>query len=161
MVGSEVLIATDDPDGPARLRRLADATGPSGALVLVRPSTVGATRSALAVLADRDEPVGVVGHAELTSPHLVDLLDDLLAGPGGRHLRAVATGWPADAGRWLGDVAVRRGLACLQQRGLALRLVGAGDPATPAAVAALEPDLEVLVDPPADDGDEGSGHGPR
>lgn len=143
---SEVLIATDDDEGQRRLRRLADAAGPRGAVVLVRPATVAATRTALAVLADRPEPVGVVGHADLTAPNLVDLLDDLLAGPGGRHLRAIAVPRPAAAAGWLDDVAVRRGLACLQQRDLALRLVGAGDPALPAVLARVEPALEVLVD---------------
>ena len=143
---SEVLIATDDDEGRRRLQRLAEATGPGGALVLVRPATVAATRSALAALADRPERMGVVGHADLTSPNLVDLLDDLLGGPGGHHLRAIAVeGPPADAG-WVDDVAVRRGLACLQRRHLALRLVGMGDPTLVAALARVEPDLEVLVD---------------
>lgn len=146
-MGSETLTVTDD-DGsrPHRPGRPGGgwASEPS---VLVQPPTVSATRAALEAMAVEPEPCGVVGFADLTAPNLVDLLDDLLDGPGGTHLRAIAVAWPAAGAAWLDDVAVRRGLACLQSRGLTLRLLGRGSQELPQALARIEPDLEVAVDP--------------
>jgi L-fuconolactonase len=147
-VGSEGPGAATAGDGSlVELRPLPAAGAGAEELLVVHPSSVAATRAALAALADRGRPAGVVGFADLTAPNLVDLLDDLVAGPGGRHLRAIASPWPASGPAWLADVAVRRGLACLQHHRLALRLLGPGDPSLLADLASAEPDLEVLVDP--------------
>jgi L-fuconolactonase len=145
-MGSETLTVTDD-DGPRPHRPGRPVGGwTSEPTVLVQPPTVSATRSALEAMAAQPEPRGVVGFADLTAPNLVDLLDDLLDGPGGAHLRAIAVPWPAAGAGWLDDVAVRRGLACLQSRGLALRLLGRGGHELPSALARIEPALEVAVD---------------
>jgi hypothetical protein len=129
-----------------------EATGvdqtPEGAApaLVVDPPTVAATRAALAALGDGPSTAAVTGWADLTSPHLADLLDDLQHGPGGHRLAAIAHLAPAAPEAWLADVAVRRGLACLQRAGLALHLVG---PAAQVAerLRTLEPALEVWIDP--------------
>ena len=114
--------------------------------IVVEPPTVAATRAVLASLAGTEAPVAVVGWADLTAPNLVDLLDDLVAGPGGHHLVALGLASVADQGRWIDDVAVRRGLACLQQARLSLRLFGTSDPGLLARLAAAEPALTVITD---------------
>ncbi len=80
--------------------------------VVVDVDSVGATRNALA--AGGTQPV--VGWVDLTSPHLVDLLDDLMSGPGGHRLVAVRSNGVAHR---LDDLPVRRGLATLQDARLA------------------------------------------
>jgi hypothetical protein len=145
-VGSDVAIATGD-DGSDRGPGPPATPEATGDVVVVEPRTVAATREALGALAERAQLVPVVGFADLTSPNLVDLLEDLLAGPGGPHLRAVGVPWPATGAAWVDDVAVRRGLACLQRRRLALCLLGTGPGDLPAALARVEPGLEVLQHP--------------
>lgn len=113
---------------------------------LVGPPTTAATRAVLEALAGAGPGRPVVGWADLTSPHLVDLLEDLRAGPGGGHLVAIALRWPPSAAPWLEDPTVIRGLACLERSGLALALLGSGDPALPARLAAVEPGLVVRTD---------------
>lgn len=116
--------------------------------VVVEPRTVAATRAILASLAQHPGRLPVVGWADLSAPNLVDLLDDLMSGPGGRHLAGIAAPSPPAGHGWLDDVAVRRGLACLQRSGLSLRLLGPVPPALLARLAAEEPTLAVLVDEP-------------
>ncbi|MFE1989463.1 amidohydrolase family protein [Streptomyces mirabilis] len=61
----------------------------------------------------------VVGWADLTSPGIGDLLDGLLAGPGGTHLRSLRhlVQGETDPG-WLQRPDVERGLAAVRDRGL-------------------------------------------
>ncbi|MFD7608009.1 amidohydrolase family protein [Streptomyces mirabilis] len=74
----------------------------------------------LLALAEREPLIGaVVGWADLTSPGIGDLLDGLLAGPGGTHLRSLRhlVQGETDPG-WLQRPDVERGLAAVQDRGL-------------------------------------------
>jgi hypothetical protein len=114
--------------------------------VLADPATAGGTRATLEALEDEGGPL-VIGWADLTAPNLIDLLDDLTAGPGGPHLAAMAVRWPppGEAG-WAEAVAIRRGLSCLQRSGLALYVVG-GPPDLAERLAEIEPGLRVLRQP--------------
>ncbi|MFE3408148.1 amidohydrolase family protein [Streptomyces mirabilis] len=74
----------------------------------------------LLALAEREPLIGaVVGWADLTSPGIGDLLDGLLAGPGGTHLRSLRhlVQGETDPG-WLQRTDAERGLAAVQDRGL-------------------------------------------
>jgi L-fuconolactonase len=81
--------------------------------VIVETDSVGATRAALASPGDRP----IIGWVDLTSPHLVDLLDELATGPGGHRL--VAVRW-SGATATLDDLTIQRGLATLADTALAL-----------------------------------------
>ncbi|WP_328513329.1 amidohydrolase family protein [Streptomyces mirabilis] len=74
----------------------------------------------LLALAEWEPLIGaVVGWADLTSPGIGDLLDGLLAGPGGTHLRSLRhlVQGETDPG-WLQRPDVERGLAAVRDRGL-------------------------------------------
>jgi L-fuconolactonase len=74
----------------------------------------------LLALAEREPLIGaVVGWADLTSPAIGDLLDGLLAGPGGTYLRSLRhlVQGETDPG-WLQRPDVERGLAAARDRGL-------------------------------------------
>ncbi|WP_333739044.1 amidohydrolase family protein [Streptomyces sp. IBSBF 2806] len=82
-------------------------------------ASVPETRDLLA-LADGDPLIGaVVGWADLTSPAVGDVLDDLQSGPGGRRLRGVrhvVQGEPDP--HWLQRPQVERALEAIGERGL-------------------------------------------
>ncbi|MFF4463395.1 amidohydrolase family protein [Streptomyces mirabilis] len=74
----------------------------------------------LLALAEWEPLIGaVVGWADLMSPGIGDLLDGLLAGPGGTHLRSLRhlVQGETDPG-WLQRPDVERGLAAVRDRGL-------------------------------------------
>ncbi|MFF2464246.1 amidohydrolase family protein [Streptomyces mirabilis] len=74
----------------------------------------------LLALAEWEPLIGaVVGWADLTSPGIGDLLDGLLAGPGGTHLRSLRhlVQGETDPG-WLQRPDVENGLAAVRDRGL-------------------------------------------
>ncbi|MDX3520595.1 amidohydrolase family protein [Streptomyces scabiei] len=74
----------------------------------------------LLALAEQEPLIGaVVGWADLTSPAIGDVLDRLLAGPGGTYLRSLRhlVQSETDPG-WLQRPDVERGLAAVQGRGL-------------------------------------------
>lgn len=80
---------------------------------LVTENSVSQTRAALAeasVSGDR-----VVGWVDLTSPNLVDLIDELQRGLGGEHLVALRCSLYD-----ISELCATRGLACLERAGLAL-----------------------------------------
>ncbi|MFJ9543752.1 amidohydrolase family protein [Streptomyces sp. NPDC101225] len=83
-------------------------------------ASVDETRELLA-LADADPLVGaVVGWADLSSPAIGDVLDELRQGPGGRYLRALRHLVQDETDPdWLQRPDVDRGLRTLQERGLA------------------------------------------
>lgn len=95
--------------------------------------SVGATRAALAT--EGSQPV--VGWVDLTSPHLIDLLDELVSGPGGHRLVALRSNAVA---RRLDDLPVRRGLSTLQDARLAFHTT---DPDLRAAVSLAWPALRL------------------
>lgn len=99
--------------------------------VVVSVDSVGATRDALAAAGAQP----VVGWVDLTSPHLIDLLDELVTGPGGQRLVAVRSDAVA---RRLDDLPVRRGLATLQDAHLAFHTT---DPELRAALTSGWPSL--------------------
>jgi L-fuconolactonase len=74
----------------------------------------------LLALAEQEPLIGaVVGWADLTSPAVGDVLDGLLAGPGGTHLRSLRHLVQGEADpRWLQRPDVARGLAAVRDRGL-------------------------------------------
>ncbi|MGC5567869.1 amidohydrolase family protein [Streptomyces sp. FR-108] len=82
-------------------------------------SSVPETRELLA-LADGTPLIGaVVGWADLTSPVVGDVLDDLRSGPGGRYLRAVRHLVQGESDPyWLQRPDVERGLRAVGARGL-------------------------------------------
>ncbi|GGN20089.1 amidohydrolase family protein [Streptomyces fuscichromogenes] len=91
----------------------------AGTVLVQCVTSLDETREFLA-LADTDPLVGaVVGWADLTSPAIGNVLDELRAGPGGGWLRAVrhlVQGEP-DPG-WLQRPSVERGLRAVAERGL-------------------------------------------
>ncbi|QNP75319.1 amidohydrolase family protein [Streptomyces roseirectus] len=80
---------------------------------------VDETRDLLA-LAEREPLIGaVVGWADLTSPAVGDVLDELIAGPGGGRLRSLRHLVQGESDpRWLQRPDVERGLRALERRGL-------------------------------------------
>ena len=80
---------------------------------LVKKNSVPHTRAALAEASVSGE--SVVGWVDLTSPNLVDLIDELQRGPGGAQLVALRCSLYD-----IGDLCATRGLACLERADLAL-----------------------------------------
>ncbi|MFJ9250991.1 amidohydrolase family protein [Streptomyces sp. NPDC101776] len=83
-------------------------------------TSVSETRELLA-LAERDPLIGaVVGWADLASPAIAAVLDELRAGPGGAYLRAVRHLVQGEVDpEWLQRPSVERGLRAVGERGLA------------------------------------------
>jgi L-fuconolactonase len=88
-------------------------------VVVQSVTSVPETRELLA-LADDDPLIGaVVGWADLTSPAIGDVLDELRAGPGGTCLRALRHLVQGELDpEWLQRPAVERGLSAVQEGGL-------------------------------------------
>jgi L-fuconolactonase len=106
------------------------------------------TREFLA-LAGSDPLIGaVVGWVDLTSPAIGDVLDELRAGPGGGHLRAIRhlVQGEADAA-WLQQPSVERGLRAVGERGLGYDLLIRSHQ-FPQAIGLAErlPDLSLVLD---------------
>ncbi|OIJ91821.1 amidohydrolase family protein [Streptomyces monashensis] len=109
--------------GPHALR--CEATRPIDGRRLTRTVVVQClpcvpeTRDLLA-LADSDPLIGaVVGWADLASPAIGDVLDDLRAGTGGRHLRALRHLVQGESDpAWLQRPEVERGLCAVRDRDL-------------------------------------------
>ena len=80
---------------------------------IVSENSVSLTRQALAESAATGEDV--VGWVDLTSPNLVDLIEDIQQGPGGSHLVALRCSLYD-----ITDPCATRGLACLEQANVAL-----------------------------------------
>jgi hypothetical protein len=80
---------------------------------LVTENSVSETRAALTEAANSGDKV--VGWVDLTSPHLVDLIDELQRGPGGECLVALRCSLFD-----IGELCATRGLASLERAGLAL-----------------------------------------
>lgn len=99
--------------------------------VALTTHSVADTRLALESAGDRP----VVGWVDLTSPNLVDLIDDLRSGPGGHRLVAVHGRLGAAD---LDDTPVQRGIATIRDAGLA---VHTGDAAVRVHMARRWPGL--------------------
>ncbi|WP_189263928.1 amidohydrolase family protein [Streptomyces fuscichromogenes] len=138
--------------GPDDLRAAATRTIAGrrlAATVLVQCVTSVAETRELLALADRDPLVAaVVGWVDLASPAVDDVLDALLAGPGGRFLRSVrhlVQGEP-DPG-WLQRPSVERGLRAVGGRGLGYDVL-IRDHQFPQAIRLAErlPELPLILD---------------
>jgi L-fuconolactonase len=111
-------------------------------------TSVPETRELLA-LADQDPLIGaVVGWADLTSPTIGDVLDELRSGPGGRYLRAVRHLVQGESDpEWLQRPSVERGLRAVGDRGLAYDLLIRSDQLSQATrLAERLPELPLVLD---------------
>ncbi|MET7702388.1 amidohydrolase family protein [Streptomyces sp. NPDC005485] len=120
-----------------------------GSTVVVQCVTsVSETRELLA-LADENPLIGaVVGWADPTSPAVGDVLDELLAGPGGRYLRAVRHLVQGESDpKWLQRPDVEQGLRATAERGLGYDVLVRSHQ-LPQAVRLAErlPDLPLVLD---------------
>jgi predicted TIM-barrel fold metal-dependent hydrolase len=111
-------------------------------------ASVPETRDLLA-LADSDPLIGaVVGWADLASPAIGDVLDDLRTGPEGRNLRAVRHVVQGESDpRWLQRLDVERGLRAVGERGLGYDVLVRSHQ-LPQAIALAErlPELPLVLD---------------
>ncbi|MFD8378480.1 amidohydrolase family protein [Streptomyces sp. NPDC059679] len=111
-------------------------------------TSVPETRDLLA-LADSDPLVGaVVGWADLTSPAIGDVLDELRARPGGEYLRALRHIVQDESDpEWLQQPAVERGLRAVQDSGLGYDVL-IRDHQFPQAIRLAErlPELPLVLD---------------
>jgi L-fuconolactonase len=100
------------------------AQGISGTVLVQTISSEDETREFLK-LAGRTEFIwGVVGWVDLTSAHVGEHLDALVAGPGGESLVGIRHQVHDEADpKWLCRADVRRGLAAVQERGLVYDLL--------------------------------------
>ncbi|MFF3737909.1 amidohydrolase family protein [Streptomyces sp. NPDC002566] len=111
-------------------------------------ASVDETRELLA-LAERDPLIGaVVGWADLASPTVGDVLDELRAGPGGGRLRALRHLVQGESDpRWLQRPAVERGLRAVRERGLGYDVLIRGHQFPQAVrLARRFPDLPLVLD---------------
>jgi predicted TIM-barrel fold metal-dependent hydrolase len=131
-----------------------------GTTVVVQCVTSVPETHDLLALADADPLIGgVVGWADLTSPAIGDVLDELLAGPGGRYRKAVRHLVQGETDpEWLQRASVERGLRALRERGLAYDVL-IRPHQFPQAIRLAErfPEVPLVLDhagkPPIDDGD--------
>ena len=111
-------------------------------------ASVPETRDLLA-LADSDPLIGaVVGWADLASPAIGDVLDDLRTGPQGRYLRAVRHVVQGESDpQWLQRPDVERGLRAVAERGLGYDVL-IGSHQLPQAIHLAErlPELPLVLD---------------
>ncbi|KUO09280.1 amidohydrolase family protein [Streptomyces sp. DSM 15324] len=135
--------------------------GLASTVVVQCVTSVPETRELLA-LADTEPLIGaVVGWVDLTSPSVADVLDELLAGPGGRYLRSLRhlVQGETDPG-WLQQPAVERGLRAAGERGLAYdALIRSHQFDQAVELADRFPELPLVLDhagkPPIAEGDLG------
>ncbi|MGI5240028.1 amidohydrolase family protein [Dactylosporangium sp. CA-139066] len=110
--------------GPDDLRPALGAAGIDATVLVQTLSSLAETREFLAVADGTDVVRGVVGWVDLTSPAVGDDLDELLDGPTGRWLVGVRHQVHDEPDPdWLRRDDVLRGLAAVQQRGLAYDLL--------------------------------------
>jgi L-fuconolactonase len=130
---------------------LAAAATPHGirqTVVVQAVADLDETRELLGLAARSPLVAGVVGWADLTDPAIADVLDDLLASPGGDRLvgvRAMVQDEPDPD--WLRRSDVHRGLRAVAAAGLVYDLL-VRPAQLPAAVAVLpgHPELTVVLD---------------
>jgi len=147
MVG-EALDPLRRPFTPADLAPELAAHDISGTVLVQTISSEDETREFLELAARTDFIWGVVGWVDLTSPRVSDDLDALIAGRGGDRLVGIRHQVHDEMDpEWLNRDDVRRGLAAVQERGLAYDLlVRARElPAAVDTVAAL-PGLQFVLD---------------
>ncbi|WMT89811.1 amidohydrolase family protein [Pelagibacterium sp. H642] len=109
---------------PADFAAAAQPAGVIGGVLVQTWASAEETREFLALAEANREIMGVVGWVDLCAPDVGDVLDQLLAGPGGCYLKAVRhlVHNEPDAD-WLGRADVRNGLQAVAERGLAYDLL--------------------------------------
>ncbi|WP_055525808.1 amidohydrolase family protein [Streptomyces graminilatus] len=149
------------PDLRSAATRPIAGRGLTGTVVVQCVTSVPETRELLA-LADADPLIGaVVGWVDLTSPAVADVLDELLAGPGGPYLRSLRHLVQGESDpEWLQRPAVERGLRAAGERGLAYDVLIRSHQFDQAVeLADRFPELPLVLDhagkPPIADGDLG------
>jgi L-fuconolactonase len=147
------------PFGPDDLRPELELEGMTGAILVQASASTTETAELLGSSDALPFVLGVVGWADLTSPELGSVIDALRAGPGGHHLVGLTHRVDdEDDPAWLARDDVRRGLATLAAKGLALDVeVCTRELTATLEVARALPDLTVvlhhLARPPIASGD--------
>lgn len=138
--------------GPDDLRTAATRTIAGRRLestvVVQSVASVPETRELLALAAGDPLLGAVVGWADLTSPAIGDLVDELREGPGGNRLRALRHLVQGEsAPLWLQRPEVERGLRAVRDRGLGYDiLIGSHQFSQAIRLAARIPDLPLVLD---------------
>ncbi|WMT85904.1 amidohydrolase family protein [Pelagibacterium sp. 26DY04] len=133
---------------PADFAAAAQPAGVIGGVLVQTWASVEETREFLALAEANREIMGVVGWVDLCAPDVGDVLDQLLAGPGGLYLKAVRhlVHNEPDAD-WLGRADVRNGLQAVAERGLAYDLlIRPREIPASIALAKAMPELRLVVD---------------
>lgn len=106
------------------------------------------TREFLAIAEASPAIAGVVGWVDLTTADVGDVLDNLLAGPGGRYLKGIRhLVHNEEDADWLGRSDVRHGLQAVANRGLAFDLlIRPREIPASIALAKAMPGLRLVVD---------------
>ncbi|WP_406447743.1 amidohydrolase [Streptomyces sp. NBC_00876] len=132
---------------PRLLDDLGAAAGPVTAVAVQAGRTVDEARWLLGLAACSPRIAGVVIHADLADPAAVDMIDALRAEDGGSALVGVRDPVGAGDGARLGLPQVRRSLAALGERGLAVDLLlGHGTLREACAAAGDLPQVRFVVD---------------
>lgn len=133
---------------PTDFAAAAQSANVAGGVLVQTSASLDETRRFLALAEDHETILGVVGWVDLTAPQVGDMLDELLAGPGGRYLKSVRHLVHNEPDPdWLGRADVRAGLQSLATRGLAYDLL-IRPREIPAAIelARALPHLRLVVD---------------
>jgi L-fuconolactonase len=148
--------------GPEDLRPELEVHGIGGTVLVQLLPSLEETRQLLATAAEVPWVLGVVGWADLASPDIGVIIDDLRSGPGGELLVGLRHRVHAepDPG-WLARADVRRGLAAVADGGLVFDLLVRTRELPSAAEAAQAlPGLRFVLDhlarPPISSGDLGA-----
>ncbi len=109
---------------PDDMRPLLAPAGVQKTILVQTWSSIEETKAFLALAQATDFIAGVVGWVNLTADDVAEVLDSLLAGPGGKWLVGIRHQVHDEADpRWLCRPDVRRGLRAVQARGLAYDLL--------------------------------------
>lgn len=133
---------------PADFAVAAQPAGVIGGVLVQTWASVEETREFLALAEAHDAILGVVGWVDLCAADVGEVLDQLLAGPGGSYLKAVRHLVHNEPDPdWLGRADVRNGLQAVAERGLTYDLL-IRPREIPASItlAKAKPDLRLVVD---------------
>ncbi|HEV2011678.1 MAG TPA: amidohydrolase family protein [Candidatus Limnocylindria bacterium] len=134
--------------GPEDLRPLLAANGVDRTILVQTRSSIDESREFLATAAQHDFIAGVVGWVDLNAPEVAEQLAALRAGLGGAKLVGIRHQVHDEADpEWLGRKDVQRGLAAIDQAGLAFDIL-VRTRELPAALATVRdfPDMRFVID---------------
>jgi L-fuconolactonase len=133
---------------PDDMRPLIKAAGIDATVLVQTRHEIAETHEYLEIAANTDFVAGVVGWVDLTSPHIGDELNELIAGPNGRYLvgirHLVHDEKDAD---WIARPDVIAGIGAIGHAGLAYDLLPR-ERELPACIACIDanPDVRFVVD---------------